>query len=407
MMPGAQIKPFDDTLAAFGRFILEQQSDITRQWVAAIDRSKEVETEDLTFHQLLDHFPQLCAELAETLRDPGAGEPRNEAETHGLAHGRKRWQQGFRLEELMRELALVRRDFLGRWLDAFEERKGELPPDTRRRAKRTVHRFFDELLIASTLQFVEEQQQGFVAREQEMRILKQRAEAADAAKDRFIALISHELRTPLTPVLLNAAALAAEPNLSQHARELLAVITCNAFAEAALIDNLLDASRLNLRAFCLTNEEVDVSDSLAAALEITAREFASKEITPEMNLTAAPARRQADRERLKRAFTAILRNAANVTRPHGRVAISSRIEAGQIEICIEDSGPEFSDEIASVIFDPFEAGRSSLFGVGNIGLGRYVAKSIIEAHGGTISVRPLSKAGGAMFVIRLPLPAFR
>ncbi len=392
-----------NALAAFADFIVAQRSEINRHWVAAIDRSSEVETEQLTFNQLLDHFPQLCLELAETLKDPQADEPRDEAEANGHAHGRKRWQQGYRLEELLRELALVRRDFLGRWLTAFEASEGELSPEVRHRASRIVDRFFDDLIVSSTLQFVDEHQERLAASEAEMCALKERAEAADAARNRFIMMISHELRTPLTPVLLSASALAAEKDLPPHQRELAGVIEHNARAEAALIDDLLDASRLTRRAFRLTTKETEVHDCLEAALMACARDFAMKEIEPELHLAARPAHLPADRPRLERALATFLRNAINVSPTRGRISVSTRTIADRVKISIEDSGEPFSDRIAEVIFHPFEAGRSSPFGVGRVGLSRYVAKAIVEAHGGDIRARPLSDTGGAAFIVTLSL----
>src|SRR3954468_22309494 len=97
------------TNAEFGDFILANRDEITRQWVTVVDRSPEVAaSEDLTYRQLLDHLPELCRELATTLKKPGEQSVRDRTARDASAHGRKRWQQGYRLEELIRELCLIR-----------------------------------------------------------------------------------------------------------------------------------------------------------------------------------------------------------------------------------------------------------------------------------------------------------
>src|SRR3954468_9329810 len=89
----------DVTLAQLGQFLLDRREDITRLWIAAVDRSPKITSSDnLTYRQLLDHLPQLCEELAEILRKAGSGAESADVSPDAAAHGRKRWQQGYSLD---------------------------------------------------------------------------------------------------------------------------------------------------------------------------------------------------------------------------------------------------------------------------------------------------------------------
>jgi hypothetical protein len=123
-------------IAAFGDFILARRDEITKRWVSVVERSPEVTASDrLTYRQLLDHLLQLCADLAQILQDPASQTARDEAGKYSAEQGAQRWEHGYRLEELIREISLIRKDFIGHWLDAFAHKQGAPNPETRRAAK--------------------------------------------------------------------------------------------------------------------------------------------------------------------------------------------------------------------------------------------------------------------------------
>jgi signal transduction histidine kinase len=216
-----------ETLARLGEFLLARREDILRLWIAAVDRSPDIpSSDDLTYKQLLDHFPQLCAELAGRLKQPTAGPALADANSTSSAHGRKRWQQGYRLDEVIRELSLIRRNLFERWLPDFAIQSGLFVGDTKRAAKKIIDGFFDEVIVGAVTQFVAES-----------------TENRKQIRHQFLSLMSHELRTPLTPALFAVEALRKEPNLSENAVEMIELIARNIEAEAHLIDELLDASQ--------------------------------------------------------------------------------------------------------------------------------------------------------------------
>src|SRR3954463_6666175 len=109
-------QPTLHAVASFGEFVLANQEEITRRWVTVVDRSPEVPaSEPLTYKQVLDHLPALCNELGMVLKEPNASGVRKQAARDAGIHGQKRWQQGYKLDELIREICLIRTELLGNW----------------------------------------------------------------------------------------------------------------------------------------------------------------------------------------------------------------------------------------------------------------------------------------------------
>ncbi len=228
--------------AAFGDFLLANRDEITRRWVTVVDRSPEVaSSEDLTYRQLLDHLPQLCTELASLLRQPGDEGLRDLARHDATAHGRKRWQQGYRLEELIREICLIRRNFFETWPDAFAQVNPSFSGASRRKADQILSRFFDNLIIDSTVEFVEEQAQALKDLHAE---LIQERNAATVAKGAILRHVSHTLREPLTAIMFAIETLANRDSLSDEEKEAVRIIARNAKVEAEQVDELLRAASL-------------------------------------------------------------------------------------------------------------------------------------------------------------------
>jgi hypothetical protein len=141
--------------------VLVQREQILQSWIAAVDQHPNISTSDnLTYTQLLDHLPEPCTELAALLKQPNAKEIKREARQDARAHGWKRWRQGYKLEELIREICLIRRNFIDTWLKAFAAVDERFDFDAQNAARRVVESFFDNVIIEATVQFVEERQEA-------------------------------------------------------------------------------------------------------------------------------------------------------------------------------------------------------------------------------------------------------
>jgi signal transduction histidine kinase len=224
------------------------------------------------------------------------------------------------------------------------------------------------------------------------------AEAANQAKDRFLAMLSHELRTPLTPILLASSMLSDDPMVPDHVREELKIIARNAALEARLIDDLLDLTRINQQKLNLVYEIVDVDDLLRSALSICSHEISAKNLAVKLELETIESRLRADSARIQQVFCNTIKNAVKFTPEGGQITLRSRDSwNGRIRIEVIDNGIGISPEFLPRIFDLFEqAGRPIS---GGLGLGLPVSKAIVELHGGRIWATSAGLGHGATFVI--------
>jgi PAS domain S-box-containing protein len=228
---------------------------------------------------------------------------------------------------------------------------------------------------------------------------QRKAEAANGAKDRFLAMLSHELRTPLMPVLFSSSFLSEDPTVSEAVREHLRVIQKNAELEARLIDDLLDVTKISRGKLHLNFGIVDASEILRAALEVCSADIESKQLFVSIDLQATNHRLHADEDRLQQLFWNLLKNAMKFTPPKGRIAIRSlNLQSELFRVEIEDSGKGISPEIASRMFDAFEQGEAS----DGLGLGLTISKAIVDLHGGRITASSAGLGKGATFVVEVP-----
>lgn len=242
-----------------------------------------------------------------------------------------------------------------------------------------------------------------------LRESEERARAASAAKDTFIAQLSHELRTPLTPVLMTAASLKEDPTIGPQAREAFTLIERNITLEARLIDDLLDLTRVTRGKLTLRDEVCDVHSLMAQALEIVRDEIREKRIEISLSLAAPHRHLRGDRTRLQQVFWNLLRNAVNFTPAGGKITVVSRAAdhsadgGGEPSICVDvtDTGVGFSAEQAESLFQAFYQGSGS--GSAGLGLGLAIARGLVDLHHGSISGRSEGTGRGATFTVCLPV----
>ncbi|MDZ4289758.1 MAG: ATP-binding protein, partial [Prosthecobacter sp.] len=228
------------------------------------------------------------------------------------------------------------------------------------------------------------------------------AEAANAAKDRFLAMLSHELRTPLSPVLHSVALLNEDPNCPPSMRQDLEVISRNVQLEARLIDDLLDVARIRNGKLELQMQWVDAHDLLRNALQICAPEVRARKLVMTTDLGAEKRVLLADPARLQQIFWNLINNALKFTSAGGEINVVTRTtpEGNHIEVEVADTGAGIPPEKLPRIFDAFEqASKSS----GGLGLGLAICKALTELHGGTVAARSGGSSRGSTFVVSLPV----
>ena len=237
--------------------------------------------------------------------------------------------------------------------------------------------------------------------EQELQRERENAEAANTARDRFLAMLSHELRTPLMLVLTWAGATAKQSNLSPEIQEGLKMVCRNAELEVRLIEDLLDLGRVTRRRLKLQLGTANAHELLQSAMDIVRSDMEDRHLKLFVTLAASRHELVADAPRLQQVFWSIFRNACKFTPENGTVSVRSyNPNATTITIEINDSGVGIEPQFIKRIFDPFEQADSRREG---LGLGLAISKAIVEMHQGTIRARSEGLGKGATFVIDLPL----
>ena len=227
------------------------------------------------------------------------------------------------------------------------------------------------------------------------------AEAANKAKDHFLARLSHELRTPLTPVLFTSLLLSQDPTVPKHIREELKIIARNVELEARLIDDLLDVTQIIKGKLTLTFQTADAHELLHFALEICSNEISAKKLTVLTNLEAVGHHIRADVVRLQQIFWNLVKNAIKFTPPGGQIILhSSNPQSSWFRLEVIDSGIGIAPDFLPRIYDAFEQAGTDR--CGGLGLGLTISKAIVEQHEGRILASSAGLGHGATFVVELP-----
>ena len=188
----------------------------------------------------------------------------------------------------------------------------------------------EDVIADSAEQFVEEQQKStshlnsqLADALAEVRQQKAAADAANNAKDRFLAMLSHELRTPLNPILLWANATLEAEQLAPSLKEGIQMVRRNVELEASLIDDLLDIARITGGKLQLHLQLSDAATLIRDALEMVKAESVRKHLEMRVELSATNHRVIVDRARIQQVFWNVLKNAQKFTPEHGTVSIRS------------------------------------------------------------------------------------
>jgi len=243
--------------------------------------------------------------------------------------------------------------------------------------------------------------------EHALRRARDAAEAASQAKSRFLATMSHELRTPLNTVIGYSEALVQETETGGGRVADDARLILDAGRQLLnLIDTLLDVARLEGGGLDLAEDEVDIDRLIQAGL----RQFESAAAAAEIALHIVPPADaamglplvRADRRKLTQALHHVLSNALKFTPPGGEVGLGARQDPDGLVLFVVDTGIGIPETDLARVFDPFVQLDSRLARrFPGAGLGLYVARALLEGHGGTLALASRPGAG-TMAELRLP-----
>jgi signal transduction histidine kinase len=235
--------------------------------------------------------------------------------------------------------------------------------------------------------------------EEVIRVQYEKLKETDKMKDEFINIAAHELRTPIQPILgLTQFLLSKTKNIRDH--ELLDVIVRNAKRLLRLTDEILDVTKIESHSLKLSKEQFNLNDVIKNAINDIAT---NKEESNNLRLLFQSEEEifiEADRSRLTQVISNLLSNAVKFTKEEGgTITITTEKKDTQIIVKIKDTGTGIDPEILPRLFSKF-ASKSER---GGTGLGLFIAKNIVEAHGGEIWAENNADRKGATFSFSLQL----
>ncbi|AUX31214.1 MULTISPECIES: response regulator [Sorangium] len=247
----------------------------------------------------------------------------------------------------------------------------------------------------------EEERQGLLAAAQAAR---EEAEAASHLKDEFLATMSHELRTPLTAVLGWIRMLRTGKLAEDRREKALETVERNAQAQAQLIDDLLDISRIMAGKLRLEVQPVELVAVIDSALDVVRPAADAKGVRLEPLLEPGVGPVAGDAGRLQQVVWNLLSNAVKFTSRGGAVRVRLERSEASAEIVVSDTGQGIDPAFLPYVFEQFRQAESGTTRKhGGLGLGLTIVKSLAEMHGGTVQALSDGEGRGATFIVRLPL----
>lgn len=249
----------------------------------------------------------------------------------------------------------------------------------------------------------EREREQLLTREQEART---QAEAANRAKDEFLAMLSHELRTPMTALLGWTYLLKTrdlEPELFQEAVE---SIDRNAKAQHRLIEDLLDISRIITGKLPLDLQPIDLVPVITAAVDTIRPAAAAKRLDLHLELRQDAGVVSGDAHRLQQVLWNLLSNAVKFTPKGGRIEVTLERVESYVEIRVADTGEGIDAGFLPHVFEPLRQADGSKTRLhGGLGLGLAIVRHLVELHGGIVRVASPGVGQGTTFRVRLPVRA--
>lgn len=229
------------------------------------------------------------------------------------------------------------------------------------------------------------------------------AQAANRIKDEFLATLSHELRTPLNSIVGWADLLRTRTVEPGEIDEAVGIIYRNAQAQAELINDLLDMSRIASGKMTIDPRPVDLGPVVGSAIAALRLAAQAKNIKVELATDADLVAVLGDPDRIQQVVWNLLSNAIKFTPKNGRVTVAVRRSGSDIEIEVEDSGEGIEGDFVPYLFQRFRQQDASMARRhGGLGIGLSIVRHIVEAHGGSVRAKSAGKGGGATFTVTLP-----
>jgi signal transduction histidine kinase len=252
---------------------------------------------------------------------------------------------------------------------------------------------------------------AFAAQNEELgaeRIKRVEAERVGQIKDEFLANLSHEIRTPLNAILGWSEILKSDRATPADLAEGLDVIRRNARAQARLVEDLLDMSRIVSGTLRLDVQRVELSGSIAAAVEVVHLAAEAKGVRLEIVVDPLAGPVSGDPSRVQQIIWNLLSNAIKFTPKGGKVQVTVERVNSHIELSVSDTGEGINPDFLPHVFERFtQAERPLTKHRKGLGLGLAIVKNLAELHGGSVRAKSGGAGKGSTFIVSLPISVVR
>jgi PAS domain S-box-containing protein len=227
---------------------------------------------------------------------------------------------------------------------------------------------------------------------------------ADRQKNDFLGMLSHELRNPLAPIRSSVYILQHTDPSSDQARRARSVIDRQTHHLTAIVDDLLDVTRIVRGKILLRRDRVDLRDLVLRAADDVRLGIEKRGTTLRVALPTGKLWADADATRITQVLGNLLSNAAKFTGAGDEIVLTLREVDAAAEISVRDTGAGIDPGLLPNLFDAFVQGERTLArSEGGLGLGLALVKGLVELHGGSVEAHSEGAGKGAVFLLRLPL----
>jgi signal transduction histidine kinase len=397
-----------DTLVSplhkFADFVRQEQVRLTRQWMKAVFGDVElVEADNLTYQQLADHLPEILDGLCAALDVESLERVEPAIERNARSHGLVRWRQGYKLEELVRELDLFHQ-VLADALEEFVERDSTFTRPHESRARRLIAETFSIVTLTSIKEVVSERDRkideytGRLERANHELTLKQKL-VGDLYESRMqiTRSVAHDLRNFLNAFSIGLQLISRSPSKIDTA---LAMANRQAADMKALVDQMVEYSVVLGDDAPLGREKVELRELYDELVASSRPAIEAKGLTLHATFDPALSTATSNRLKLKQIAVNLLSNATKYTKS-GEIKLGfAMVDASHWSIRVADTGVGIAPEDANRVFDEFQ--RAAGADIPGSGLGLAIVKELCRMLGGEIDF--VSREGvGSTFEIRFPL----
>jgi signal transduction histidine kinase len=264
-------------------------------------------------------------------------------------------------------------------------------------ARELVARVGTQITLARLREATARERTALLAREQAAR---REAEAANRAKDEFLAMLGHELRNPLSPILTAIHLMRMRGKAGQEVE----LIDRQLRHLMRLVDDLLDVSRITGGKIELRRQRLELASVALRGLETSSPLLEQRRQKVDFSVPVENLLVDADPDRLAQVISNLITNASKYSEPGSNIAISAERVDRSVHLRVVDNGIGIAPEMLDRIFDLFVQQPQALDrSKGGLGLGLTIVRSLIELHGGTVQARSQGLGHGSEFTVALPL----